>query len=684
MPISALEIAAIFKLEDQASVTLGKISESLKKISDQLKAVVDQAQAAFDKIGTTFTKMDTGVQSQIKQTNELAAAWDRVAASARAADSAVGAGAAEGLASKIGLPNLPGPRRQNLAQQIFGAGGGGHGGVAGLNQHIKVPTPFGNSYLGPGMLGGGLAGNAMLAAGAAGGWGLYEDSQIMHEAFNAMYIGADGKVPTDEEMTSRMAMFRRLVMEQSVKNLMPYNEVARAATQEIRLGGGVDDQGKPYSIEARLRNLPSLLSAAAAETRMKPHTTLEQNTEAFIKFAHQMKEYNPDELAKLYPGLSYLSTKVSETPEQILRASGYHLPVATSMGIDPMQDMVLQIMMERAGISNTKSGTWLANMALRAMPYAPGTHSDKEEKIHQELLGNFGLIDSDGNPTWNTNGHPDEMKMLKIIHDRMPELKNKYGPTLPDVMHKLFGSQGERAVTLLSDPKLFSQMEGIDAGQKAFNPANYMNQALKFDPSAKFQQEWLKLEGVLIDLGDKALPVVVKMLESFDKDVNAISAAITKLDSIMPGWAKTAIGTAAGHLLNPMSTIDDARKVGGVVADHLPQSVTDAAKKAGGFITNHLPSWPFGSQAPDHYSIDDISKALQSNTTTLPQKQSYNVIPSKENPKPITLAAQLNIDGTQLAQTIASKLADIYENSPNGPSSNDASYYDANGGIAAG
>lgn len=50
--------------------------------------------------------------------------------------------------------------------------------------------------------------------------------------------------------------------------------------------------------------------------------------------------------------------------------------------------------------------------------------------------------------------------------------------------------------------------------------------------------------------------------------------------------------------------------------------------------------------------------------------------------KPIITTAS-NIDGQQLAQTIAPKLADIYENSPNSPAANGLAYLDINGGFTA-
>jgi hypothetical protein len=162
----------------------------------------------------------------------------------------------------------------------------------------------------------------------------------------------------------------------------------------------------------------------------------------------------------------------------------------------------------------------------------------------------------------------------------------------------------------------------------------------------------LDLEGVLIDIADKALPPLTAGLKHLDEDFNALVSIVKAIDGAVPDWAKKAVGNSLSHAINPLgSAVQGAKDIYHWMMP--PSSVSP------GPSTTTTPS------------------------ETKPEKQSYNIIPSKENPKPITLAASLNIDGTQLAQTIASKLADIYENSPNAPTSNDASYYDSNGGIAA-
>jgi hypothetical protein len=67
----------------------------------------------------------------------------------------------------------------------------------------------------------------------------------------------------------------------------------------------------------------------------------------------------------------------------------------------------------RAGATSTKSGTWLREMALRAMP-GTSMMSKMAYKKHEGALKEVGLVDNDHKPTWFTDGKPDLLKMLDI------------------------------------------------------------------------------------------------------------------------------------------------------------------------------------------------------------------------------------------------------------------------------
>jgi len=76
----------------------------------------------------------------------------------------------------------------------------------------------------------------------------------------------------------------------------------------------------------------------------------------------------------------------------------------------------------------------------------------------------------------------------------------------------------------------------------------------------------------------------------------------------------------------------------------------------------------------DPFAIPDSSPKLQ--------KQGWNVIPKRDG-RPIVLSSALNIDGRTLAETIASHMAALYENSSVSPAANGLAMLDFNGGFTA-
>lgn len=80
----------------------------------------------------------------------------------------------------------------------------------------------------------------------------------------------------------------------------------------------------------------------------------------------------------------------------IERAAGYAVPLLRSgLEIDPMDSLLLGTALTRSGATSTKSGTWLREMALRAMP-GTSMMSKLAFRKHEEALTAFGLVDVSG------------------------------------------------------------------------------------------------------------------------------------------------------------------------------------------------------------------------------------------------------------------------------------------------
>jgi hypothetical protein len=138
------------------------------------------------------------------------------------------------------------------------------------------------------------------------------------------------------------------------------HDIAESAKQEIRMfqgtpGGGIDV-------------LPEMLRAATIESRLKGESP-EESMRALIGLAHMTKQYSPEAIKKLAPAFAFLSTANPASLGSIERAAGYAVPLLQSgLEIDPIQTLLLGTALTRAGATNSKSGTWLREMAIRAMP----------------------------------------------------------------------------------------------------------------------------------------------------------------------------------------------------------------------------------------------------------------------------------------------------------------------------
>jgi hypothetical protein len=153
--------------------------------------------------------------------------------------------------------------------------------------------------------------------------------------------------------------------------------------------------------------LPEMLKAAAIEARVKGESP-EESMKALIGLAHMTKEYGPEAIKKLAPAFAFLSTANPSSLASIEKSAGYAVPtLQSSLGIDPVQSLLMGTALTRAGATSTKSGTWLREMAIRAMPGTAIFESEKKAEHHDEMLKRIGLLDKDERPTWFTDGKPD-------------------------------------------------------------------------------------------------------------------------------------------------------------------------------------------------------------------------------------------------------------------------------------
>ena len=479
MAVTSYEVGAIFTIVNRASPVLAKIAEQLGAIDKQIAGLGTGASDMTAGMALAFGKVTESAATALGSMRALKTEMAEIAASSQAV-------------GRLGAP---------IGIRSRGTGGGGGSGGA--------------HFTGPGMgLPGGshmrLGGSAAMAGVGVLGYGAFLEAQMQDAIFQLLYHTGQADTPENREK------FSRIIQDAMASTGSSLSAVADAAKQEVRMfkgtpGGGVDV-------------LPEMLRAAATEARLKG-TSLEESMSALIGLAHMTKEYNPEQIKKLAPAFAFLSASNPASLGGIERAASYAVPILQSgLDIDPVETLLLGTALTRAGATNTKSGTWLRNMALNAMPGTSLMSKIAFEK-HEAALKKLGLVDNNDKPTWFTDGKPDLIKMLSIAGDNAAKipLTERAG-----YEKQLFGTQGFGGFALLADPavkqQIASLMKDMNSSEFKNRYASFMEDYAAGSPVQKARQSWADLQNVLMDLGSTVLPGVTRGLRGVDEVLTGIQA----------------------------------------------------------------------------------------------------------------------------------------------------------------
>ena len=389
-------------------------------------------------------------------------------------------------------------------EEFFRAGARGGGGGA----HFGGPSV--------GIPGGGHVNFRGGAAAAAGliGYGAYEAAEMEDAVWQLIYHSGQ------EQNAGNRDKFRKILQDAMTTSGYGVHDIAESAKQEIRMFQGTPGGG--------LDVLPEMLRAATIESRLKGESP-EELMKALIGLAHMTKQYSPEDIKKLAPAFAFLSTANPGSLSSIERAAGYAVPLLQSgLEIDPMQSLLLGTALTRAGATSTKSGTWLREMALRAMP-GTSLMSKMAFKKHEFALHDMGLVDDADKPTWFTDGKPDLLKMLDIAGEhaqRIPLTKRAA------IERSLFGAQGGGGFALLADPAVREQVQSLG---KEMNSTEFKNRYAGFTES--YQQgstlqnartAMQEFNVAMMDIGAHTLPAVNGMLKDFKALMEGIRDILPK------------------------------------------------------------------------------------------------------------------------------------------------------------
>jgi hypothetical protein len=595
--ITSFEVGAVFKIINEASPTLSRILKQIR----ELNAAIDKARENLALLGKSV--MPPGLPAAVTETTSLAEAWGAVAKNAASARIAIGNASAAARA---------------LPPTAAGAGGGrlsGGGGGAGRHQPGFMGRLSGGAHVaGPGVsIPGGshmrFGGGAMAGAGLLG-YGVYQAAQMEDAIFQLIYHSGL------EQNDANRGRFRKVIEDAMAESGYGLHDISESAKQEIRMFQGTKGGG--------LDVLPEMLRAATIEARLKGESP-EESIKALIGLAHMTKQYDPAAIRKLAPAFAFLSTANPGSLSSIERAAGYAVPLLQSgLDIDPMQSLLLGTALTRAGATSTKSGTWLREMALRAMP-GTSLMSKMAYKKHEAALKEVGLSDDKGNPTWFTDGKPDLLKMLDIGGAGAAKIPVTRRAAIE---RSLFGAQGGGGFALLADPAVREQVQSL---MKEMNSPEFKNRYGSFSQTytegSTMQQARTAMADFSITMGEigkTVLPSVNQALHDFKNVLESIRG-------VLPG--------APG----PGGTSYGARAIEGAAAGALIGSVVPGVGTLGGGVIGGVLG------VAEAYMENDAKNKRVRPGDRYAERRAAQGLPA--------LVLSLNIDG----RTIAQAMSDVFQ-----------------------
>ncbi len=508
---------------------------------EALRGIGAEAPGLFTPIVSEAATAANGAIAELARVNEAV----RASVAGMAGLTAEANAAATG-ASTIGtaVASLPSAAKGGVIQDAeVAAGSSGVGRARHGGPHfgrVGTEIPGGHASLG--------GGPAMAAAGVIG-YGVYEAAEMRDEVNRLMITG---QVDAEKWGATREQL-GKLLMDSASLTGFSVKQVGEALSKSERAMSGLD-------VQTKMSVTKELIPYAAAEARLK-ETSLAESLQAMVGLAHMTGVYEPDKIRDLARKFSYVSLSTNSSLPQFEKTLSYSMPILrTGMGMDPDTIMALTAVSQNAGITSTKSGTWLRSFFQGSEPeVGDGEHAKK----HNAALRKMGLLNDYDMPTWKVTGADGKTDWNASVAKEGGIIQRHLAGVPIDqrmsVVGKIWGERGGATATMLSMNTFVDQFVTL-AGkiQKFKGGADALEEYAKDNPLQKGREAWRDFQNVLIDIGNTTLPTVNSALTNLDIVLKALPAdweATKKMWGVQVDNMKAALTgdrppmTAAGRAL---------------------------------------------------------------------------------------------------------------------------------------
>ena len=251
--------------------------------------------------------------------------------------------------------------------------------------------------------------------------------------------------------------------------------------------------------------------------------------------------YDPKELPELAREFGYASMITPVPLERFRGALSYSMPMLhAGLDMDPSAIMFLTAMTQTAGITNTKSGTWLRSFFENA---EPRIGDSKTDLAHNEALRRMGLLDDHNQVTWQVKGADGKTDWDRSIVEMSQDINKFTKSTDPaerlGILRQAFGERGGGEASLMNLTQFIDQFPTLQEKMRAFAGGDDILKALgDASPVQKAREAWADLQNVLLDIGKVGLPPVIGGLQLLDNALKELDA-LFHLDFKDPATGKS-------------------------------------------------------------------------------------------------------------------------------------------------